>query len=163
MLRSGCVFLGNLLVGLEHAGRCAVGAGKDAKRLAGVDPADIVLDYAGFRTLDSIVRTRKVFDTNDFIIITQRFHCERALFIALHMGIQAQCYAVPSPKDMWSVRLREFGARFGALADLYIFKREPRFLGPLIPIPALQEVPDGAQSYPAVTPQQLLELQKKEK
>jgi SanA protein len=93
----------------------------------GVDPADIVLDYAGFRTLDSIVRTRKVFDTNDFIIITQRFHCERALFIALHMGIQAQCYAVPSPKDMWSVRLREFGARFGALADLYIFKREPRF------------------------------------
>ncbi len=49
----------------------------------GVDPADIVLDYAGFRTLDSIVRTRKVFDTNDFIIITQRFHCERALFIAL--------------------------------------------------------------------------------
>jgi SanA protein len=43
------------------------------------------------------------------------------------MGIQAQCYAVPSPKDMWSVRLREFGARFGALADLYIFKREPRF------------------------------------
>lgn len=57
---------------------------------AGVDPADIVLDYAGFRTLDSIVRTRKVFDTNDFIIITQRFHCERALFIALHMGIQAR-------------------------------------------------------------------------
>jgi SanA protein len=78
---------------------------------AGVDPADIVLDYAGFRTLDSIVRTRKVFDTNDFIIITQRFHCERALFIALHMGIQAQCYAVPSPKDMLSVRVREFGAR----------------------------------------------------
>ena len=93
----------------------------------GVDPADIVLDYAGFRTLDSIVRTRKVFDTNDFIIITQRFHCERALFIALHMGIRAQCYAVPSPKDMWSVRLREFGARFGALADLYIFKRNRAF------------------------------------
>ncbi|CAI0799716.1 vancomycin high temperature exclusion protein [Serratia fonticola] len=67
---------------------------------AGVAPSDIVLDYAGFRTLDSIVRTRKVFDTNDFIIITQRFHCERALFIALHMGIQAQCYAVPSPKNM---------------------------------------------------------------
>ena len=106
-------------------------------------------------------RPRKVFDTNDFIIITQRFHCERALFIALHMGIQAQCYAVPSPKDMWSVRLREFGARFGALADLYIFKREPRFLGPLIPIPAQQhDVPDDAQSYPAVTPEQLLELQK---
>ena len=118
---------------------------------AGVDPSDIVLDYAGFRTLDSIVRTRKVFDTNDFIIITQRFHCERALFIALHMGIQAQCYAVPSPKDMLSVRIREFAARFGALADLYIFKREPRFLGPLVPIPAMHQVPEDAQGYPART------------
>ena len=119
---------------------------------AGVNPADIVLDYAGFRTLDSIVRTRKVFDTNYFIIITQRFHCERALFIALHMGIQAQCYAVPSPKNMLTVRAREVAARLGALADLYIMKREPRFLGPLVPIPAVRDVPTDAQSYPAVTP-----------
>ena len=72
------------------------------------------------------------------------------------MGIQAQCYAVPSPKDMWSVRIREF-------ADLYLFKREPRFLGPLVPIPSLQEVPDNAQGYPAVTAEQLGDLQKKEK
>ncbi|WP_312242149.1 outer membrane permeability protein SanA [Pantoea sp.] len=128
---------------------------------AGVAPADIVLDYAGFRTLDSIVRTRKVFDTNDFIIITQRFHCERALFIALHLGIQAQCYAVPSPKNMLSVRLREVAARLGALVDLYIMKREPRFLGPLVPIPAIHEIPQDAPSYPAVTPEQLLGLEQK--
>lgn len=128
---------------------------------AGVDPADIVLDYAGFRTLDSIVRTRKVFDTNDFLIITQRFHCERALFIALQLGIQAQCYAVPSPKNMLSVRFREVGARLGALADLFLLKREPRFLGPLVPIPAVREIPEDAQSYPAVTPEQLLELEQK--
>lgn len=127
----------------------------------GVNPTHIVMDYAGFRTLDSVVRTRKVFDTNDFIIITQRFHCERALFIARHMGIQAQCLAVPSPKNILSVRLREFGARLGALADLYIFKREPRFLGPLVPIPPPHEVPDDAQGYPAVTPEQLLELRAK--
>lgn len=127
----------------------------------GVDPADIVMDFAGFRTLDSIVRTRKVFDTNDFIIITQRFHCERALFIALHSGIQAQCYAVPSPKNILTVRLREVGARLGALADLYIMKREPRFLGPLVPIPARHEVAEDAQSYPAVTPEQVLEIQRK--
>ncbi|EOS96344.1 outer membrane permeability protein SanA [Erwinia tracheiphila] len=128
---------------------------------AGVPPSDIVLDYAGFRTLDSIVRTRKVFDTNDFIIITQRFHCERALFIAMHMGIQAQCYAVPSPKNMLNIRLREVGARLGALTDLYLMKREPRFLGPMVPIPARYEVPEDAQSYPAVTPEQLLELEQK--
>ncbi len=125
---------------------------------AGVDPADIVLDYAGFRTLDSIVRTRKVFDTNDFTIITQRFHCERALFIAMHQGIEAQCFAVPSPKNMLGIRIREIAARMAALADLYIFKSEPRYLGPLIPIPPVSEIPDKAPGYPAVTPQQLQAL-----
>lgn len=104
---------------------------------AGVAPADIVLDYAGFRTLDSIVRTHKVFATNDFTIITQRFHCERALFIAFYMGLQAQCYAIPSPKNMFLVRIREVFARFSTFADLYIFKREPRFLGPKVQIPAV--------------------------
>ncbi len=122
---------------------------------AGVDPADIVLDYAGFRTLDSIIRTRKVFDTNDFTIITQRFHCERALFIAMHQGITAQCYAVPSPKNMLGIRIREIAARIAALADLYLFKSEPRYLGPLIPIPPVTEIPDNAPGYPAITPQQL--------
>lgn len=126
---------------------------------AGIPSSDIVLDYAGFRTLDSIVRTRKVFDTNDFLIITQRFHCERALFIALHMGIQAQCFAVPSPKDILTVRVREIFARLGALNDLYILKRQPRFLGPLIPIPAVHHISDDAQSYPAVTPEQVVALQ----
>ena len=130
---------------------------------AGIEPANIVLDFAGFRTLDSIVRTRKVFDTNDFIIITQRFHCERALFIAQHMGIQAQCYAVPSPKDMWSVRLREVAARLGTIVDLYLINREPRFLGPLIPIPAKRKVPGDTQSYPAVTPEQVQEIQQNTK
>ncbi|NDL65996.1 outer membrane permeability protein SanA [Acerihabitans arboris] len=127
----------------------------------GMPAGDIVLDYAGFRTLDSIIRTRKVFDTNDFTIITQRFHCERALFIAMRMGIQAQCFAVPSPKNMFSVRLREIGARLGTLSDLYLLKREPRFLGPQIPIPAPHDIPEGAQGYPAVSPEQLLEIQPK--
>lgn len=126
----------------------------------GVRPSDIVLDYAGFRTLDSIVRTRKVFDTNDFIIITQRFHCERALFIALQQGIQAQCFAVPSPKNILSIRLREVGARLAALADLYLFNREPRFLGPLIPIPSRPAMPKNGPGYPAVTPEQLIEVER---
>ena len=56
---------------------------------------------------------------------------------------------------------RSFFARLGALADLYVMKREPRFLGPLVPIPAVHEVPEDAQSYPAVTPEQLLESEQK--
>src|SRR5699024_7978440 len=114
---------------------------------AAIPSSDVFLDYAGFRTLDSIIRTRKVFDTNDFTIITQRFHCERAIFIALHQGIQSQCFAVADPQNMTKVRLRELLARYKALADLYIFKREPRFLGPLVPIPAMHQVPEDAQGY----------------
>lgn len=125
----------------------------------GVPSSDIVLDYAGFRTLDSIIRTRKVFDTNGFTIITQRFHCERALFIAMHSGIKAQCYAVPSPKNMFTVRAREVIARLGALTDLYILKREPRFLGPMIPIPTPYSLEGDVQDYPAVSPEQLFELE----
>lgn len=113
---------------------------------AGVTPRHIVLDYAGFRTFDSIVRTRKVFDTNNFIIITQRFHCERALFIAFHLGIQAQCYAVPSPENMLAVRVREIFARLSAFIDLYILNTEPRFLGPLIPIPSERYLSDSARN-----------------
>ncbi|CDL85859.1 outer membrane permeability protein SanA [Xenorhabdus cabanillasii] len=129
---------------------------------AGVPASKIVMDFAGFRTLDSIVRTRKVFDTNDFTTITQRFHCERALFIAMHMGIEAQCYAVSSPKNMITIRIREVFARLGALADLYILKREPRFLGPLTPIPIQQVAPAGIEGYPAVSPKELQELEKKQ-
>ncbi|MGL4858848.1 MAG: outer membrane permeability protein SanA [Enterobacteriaceae bacterium] len=126
---------------------------------AGVPPQDIVLDYAGFRTLDSIVRTHKVFDTNDFTIITQRFHCERALFIARYMGIKAQCYAVSTPKHMELVRLREIGARIATVIDLYLLKKEPRFLGPLIPIPAVIATPQDVPTYPAVTQEQLIRLE----
>ncbi|MBD2821465.1 outer membrane permeability protein SanA [Xenorhabdus sp. 42] len=126
---------------------------------AGIPASSIVMDFAGFRTLDSIVRTRKVFDTNNFIIITQRFHCERALFIAMHLGIDAQCYAVPSPKNMITIRLREVLARLGALTDLYILKREPRFLGPLMPIPAPNAIPTSAEGYPAVSPEELRQLE----
>ena len=101
---------------------------------AGIPRKAIVLDYAGFRTFDSIVRANKVFDANDFTIITQEFHCERAIFIAIAQGIQAQCFAVPSPKSMKLVRIREIFARVSAFIDLYILSKEPKYLGPVIPI-----------------------------
>ncbi len=128
---------------------------------AGIPASNIVMDFAGFRTLDSIVRTQKVFSTNEFTIITQRFHCERALFIALHSGIEAQCYAVPSPKNMMTIRFREVLARLGALADLYILKREPRYLGKPETIPAQYTAPTGIQGYPAVSPAELQALERK--
>ena len=102
---------------------------------AGVPPQAIVLDFAGFRTLDSVVRAKKVFDAEKFIIITQRFHCERALLIAHHYDINAVCYAVPMPDDYIKTRVREVFARLAAVSDLYLLRSQPRFLGPKEPIP----------------------------
>ncbi|KLN97095.1 outer membrane permeability protein SanA [Moellerella wisconsensis] len=125
---------------------------------AGVPASKIVLDFAGFRTLDSVVRTRQVFDTDNFTIITQRFHCERALFIAMQKNIDAQCLAVPTPKNMLKVRVREIFARLGALADLFILNREPRFLGEQESIPAPIKMPEGIKGYPAVSPEEIDKL-----
>lgn len=63
---------------------------------AGVPEEVIHLDYAGFRTLDSIVRAKDL-RLRAFLIVTQRFHCERALFIADAYNIDAQCLAVAGP------------------------------------------------------------------
>lgn len=103
---------------------------------AGVPEASIYLDYAGFRTLDSIVRAKEIFEADEFIIITQKFHCERALFIANHFDIHAVCLAVPGPQQHsgLKVRGREVFARVKALLDLYIFRTQPKFLGPKEPI-----------------------------
>ncbi|SKA43560.1 SanA/YdcF family protein [Photobacterium toruni] len=104
---------------------------------AGVAKNEIVLDYAGFRTLDSVVRAKKVFDTNHFVIITQQFHCERALFIADHYNINATCLAVQEPRRgiaSFKIRVREVLARVKAIIDLFILHEQPKFLGPKEPI-----------------------------
>jgi SanA protein len=103
---------------------------------AGVPEEHIYLDYAGFRTLDSIVRARRIFDSNHFLIITQGFHCERALFIAQFHDIDASCLAVPGPSGYSGlyVRMREVLARVKAVLDLYVLNAQPKFLGPKEPI-----------------------------
>lgn len=103
---------------------------------SGVPEDAINLDYAGFRTLDSIVRAKEIFDTDNFLIITQKFHCERALFIARSFNIQAQCFAVSGPTrhSGITIRLREVFARSKAFLDLYIIGTMPKFLGPKEPI-----------------------------
>ncbi len=96
----------------------------------GVDKADITLDYAGFRTLDSVVRSKLVFGQNELIIITQDFHCYRALFIADFHGIDAVAYSADG-KDALPVNLafREVLARTYAVIDLYVLHKAPKYLG----------------------------------
>ncbi len=109
---------------------------------AGVAPSDIVLDYAGFRTPTPSCAPARC-STPTISSSSPSVSTASALFIALHMGIQAQCYAVPSPKDMMTVRLRDLRSP-RALTDSVHPPREPRFLGLLIPISAMHTVPEDA-------------------
>jgi SanA protein len=97
----------------------------------GVPASAITLDYAGLRTLDSIVRCKKIFGQNKFIIITQPFHSYRALFISRYHDINAIAMVAEEPDFEYSVkvRVREYAARTKAVLDLYVLKTPPKFLG----------------------------------
>ena len=93
---------------------------KQALISKGVPEDRIVLDYAGFRTLDSVVRAKEVFGNEQFIIISQQFHNERALFLALHNGIKAVGFNAQDVTAYYGfkTRLREYLARTKLFLDL---------------------------------------------
>ncbi|WP_425292555.1 SanA/YdcF family protein [Actinobacillus vicugnae] len=96
-------------------------------RQMGVKKEKIMQDFAGYRTLDSIVRARDVYKLEPFVIVTQQFHCERALFIAKYHNIDAVCFAAKYPEGHIKVRIREFFARLGMLWD-FIMNTQPETL-----------------------------------
>ena len=104
---------------------------RDALLARGVPAEAMTLDYAGFRTLDSVVRARKVFGQQRLTIVTDRFHCYRALFLARHSGIDAVAFPSEEVALRWSVRsrMREWLADVKACLDLYVLHTRPRFLG----------------------------------
>ncbi len=97
----------------------------------GVPDSVITLDFAGFRTFDSVVRCQKVFGQNKVIIITQRFHLHRALFIANSNDMIAYGYAAEAVDRNIAITTmaREYFARCLVVLDLFIFKKTPKFLG----------------------------------
>lgn len=97
----------------------------------GIPSSAITLDYAGLRTLDSVVRCKEIFGQTKITIITQPFHSYRALFISRFYDIDAVAMVADEPglESSLKVRLREYFARTKAVLDLYILKTAPRFLG----------------------------------
>jgi len=105
--------------------------------IAGGVPAEkIFLDYAGFRTLDSVVRCDKIFGQKSVTIISQKFHNERALFIAKYKGIKAIGFNAKDVQKYYGFKtqLREKFARVKTMIDL-LFGKEPKFLGEKVEIP----------------------------
>ena len=118
---------------------------KEALMEKGVPEAAMTLDYAGFRTLDSIVRCKEIFNCKKITVISQRFHAERALYIADKHGIDAIAFAAADTPWKWLNERnwrREKYARTAAWLDLNILCRSPRYLGEKITL----ELPSAAQT-----------------
>jgi SanA protein len=96
----------------------------------GVPAEYITIDYAGFRTLDSVLRAEQVFGLEKYAIVSQRFHCSRAIYLASRQGQEAigYCAADVSGKRALKVRLREVLARTKAVVDV-LFAKSPKYLG----------------------------------
>lgn len=102
----------------------------------GVPDSVITLDYAGFRTLDSVVRAYWVFGQKNIVIVSQEFHNERAIYLAEQFGINAVGL---SAKDVpgsygWATAFREYLARVNAVLDVNLFGTTPKFPGPPEPL-----------------------------
>lgn len=101
----------------------------------GIPESCIFLDFAGFSTLDSVVRAKEVFGQDSFIVISQEFHNERALYLAGHHGIQAIGFNATDLAASLGlkVQIREYFARSKAVIDI-LLDRQPKFLGDPITI-----------------------------
>ena len=104
---------------------------------AGIDSTIIYLDYAGFRTFDSMVRLKDIFGQDTVTIISQQFHNERALYTAYKLGITAIGFNAKDVGNRQGVKtqLREKLARVKSLLDFW-FNKKPKFLGDKIILPA---------------------------
>ena len=96
----------------------------------GIPEDKIYLDYAGFRTFDSVVRAKEIFGQEKIIVISQKFQNERAIFIAQKKGIEAFGY---NAKDVnsyagFKTNIREYFARVKVFIDL-LLNAKPKFLG----------------------------------
>ena len=97
----------------------------------GVPKSAIIMDRGGLRTLDSIVRAKETFGLTRFVVVSQRFHCERALFIAHSKGLEAIGFAAREVIHpvRYRVMVREYLARVKAGIDIWLIDKQPRYLG----------------------------------
>lgn len=101
----------------------------------GVPPEDLFMDHAGFDTYDSMYRARDVFQARDVIVVTQRFHLPRALWIAGRLGLNPQGVVADRHRYFSGdyYEMREALARVKAFGEVTV-RRKPVYLGPVIPI-----------------------------
>ncbi|WP_338759289.1 ElyC/SanA/YdcF family protein [Bernardetia sp. ABR2-2B] len=102
----------------------------------GIPEEKIFMDFAGFRTLDSVVRAREIFGQNSFTVISQKFHNERAIYLAHLEGMEIIGFNAMEVTIKYGIKtqIREKFARVKVFVD-YLTGKEPKFLGEKIIIP----------------------------
>jgi SanA protein len=103
---------------------------------AGVPAGRIYQDFAGFRTLDSVVRLKAIFGQDEALVVSQKFHNERAVFLAKAHGIDLVGVNTREIGGAAGIRnrAREILARVAAVLDVWVLGREPKFYGEKIGI-----------------------------
>lgn len=98
---------------------------------AGVPSNDVVRDFAGFRTYDSIYRVKELWGVNQAIIVSQKFHLQRSLFIADALDVESIGVAAVGNRypSLTRSERREVLARILSWFDVLV-GRDPYFLGP---------------------------------
>ena len=119
----------------EHDDYDEVNVMKNYLKEKGIPSEDIFMDHAGLSTYDSIYRAKKIFKANKVIIVTQKYHLYRSLYISKTINLKS--YGVSANKQTYAFQIkrdiREIAAR---IKDFFmcIFKPEPTYLGEVIPI-----------------------------
>lgn len=112
-----------------------VGAMKKSAVDAGVPSSDVFMDHAGFSTYESIYRAKEIYGADKIIIVTQKYHLYRALYIARELGVEA--YGVSTDYHTYPGQtkrdIREVLARCKDIVYTAV-KPEPTYLGEKIPI-----------------------------
>lgn len=101
----------------------------------GIPEEKITLDYAGFDTYDSVLRAKMIFGQDAFIVVSQKFHNQRAVYIARRNGIHAYGYNARDVKKMngLKTKIREFFACVKAYLEVKV-NVNPTYLGEKIQI-----------------------------
>ena len=97
---------------------------RDSLVARGVPASAIILDGKGYRTINSVINANKVFGLKSFTIISQKFHNERAIYQAEHLGldlenIQAFNAEMPRTRRAYLTTVREYFARVKMFIDLF--------------------------------------------
>jgi SanA protein len=107
----------------------------------GVDTTKIYLDYAGFDTYSTMYRAKKIFDLDSAILVSQKYHLNRAIYLGSKMGVKSIGFVANKREytNYLYVQFREFFSVFKSTIDV-LRNRKPRFLGEKVSI-------DGVSNY----------------